>query len=236
MTANDKTPEQRFHASGWDEEITLAVAWGEMDAFGHVNNSVFLRWFESVRANWLGRVQLEGDGSDLGIVVRSASIEFLHPVTWPEHVTVRLRAEDPTAPGFSPPGGRPRSSIVLDYEASDRTGLVVATGGTRIVLVSKEQGGPVPIDDAAKQRIAVCCRASKLATLAAPADVGQGNVTIGEGDPDFIAGIIYGETSTVRAPQNKDAMAAARAWIAEIAFRRKDQAYQQFPKGVASSQ
>ena len=29
--------------------VTLPVQWGDQDAFGHVNNTVYLRWFESAR-------------------------------------------------------------------------------------------------------------------------------------------------------------------------------------------
>ena len=27
----------------------IAVQWGEMDAYGHVNNTVYLRWFEGAK-------------------------------------------------------------------------------------------------------------------------------------------------------------------------------------------
>ena len=33
----------------WPVSVELPVQWGEMDDFGHVNNAVFLRWFESAR-------------------------------------------------------------------------------------------------------------------------------------------------------------------------------------------
>ena len=29
--------------------VQIPVAWGDMDAFGHVNNTVYLRWFETAR-------------------------------------------------------------------------------------------------------------------------------------------------------------------------------------------
>ncbi|NIL98009.1 MAG: acyl-CoA thioesterase [Planctomycetales bacterium] len=33
--------------------ITLPVQWGDQDAFGHVNNTVPIRWFESSRIHYL---------------------------------------------------------------------------------------------------------------------------------------------------------------------------------------
>jgi len=36
--------------------ITIPVAWGEMDAYGHVNNSVYFRYIESARIKYLSEV------------------------------------------------------------------------------------------------------------------------------------------------------------------------------------
>ena len=36
--------------------LRLLVEWGEMDAYGHVNNTVYLRWFESARMEYFRRI------------------------------------------------------------------------------------------------------------------------------------------------------------------------------------
>ena len=41
--------------SRWPVTIELPVQWGELDSFGHVNNVVFLRWFESARIAYFER-------------------------------------------------------------------------------------------------------------------------------------------------------------------------------------
>jgi len=33
--------------------FTLAVRWGDMDAMGHVNNTVYFRYMEQTRIEWL---------------------------------------------------------------------------------------------------------------------------------------------------------------------------------------
>lgn len=38
--------------------IEIPVAWGDMDAFAHVNNTVYLRWFESARIAFFEQVQV----------------------------------------------------------------------------------------------------------------------------------------------------------------------------------
>ena len=37
--------------------LQIPVAWGDMDALGHVNNTIFLRWFESARIAWWDKVK-----------------------------------------------------------------------------------------------------------------------------------------------------------------------------------
>lgn len=36
--------------------IRLPVQWGEQDAFGHVNNIIFFRWYESARIAYCQRL------------------------------------------------------------------------------------------------------------------------------------------------------------------------------------
>ena len=36
--------------------ISLPVQWGDQDLFGHVNNVVYFRWYESARIAYLDRI------------------------------------------------------------------------------------------------------------------------------------------------------------------------------------
>jgi acyl-CoA thioester hydrolase len=71
-------------------KIEIRVAWGEMDAYGHVNNAVFMRWFESARVEWFEAVQFPEEDGKSGPVLRTASIEYLVPVTYPDTITVSV--------------------------------------------------------------------------------------------------------------------------------------------------
>jgi acyl-CoA thioester hydrolase len=37
-------------------EMVIPIRWGDMDAMGHVNNTIYLRYLEIVRIEWLHRV------------------------------------------------------------------------------------------------------------------------------------------------------------------------------------
>jgi acyl-CoA thioester hydrolase len=76
--------------------LELPVQWGEMDAYGHVNNTVFFRYFESARMMLLERVGLvESHASDqIGAILHSTNCRFRLPLHYPDTVQVGTRASD----------------------------------------------------------------------------------------------------------------------------------------------
>lgn len=84
--------------------IELPVQWGEMDAAGHVNNLIYLQWFESARAEYFTRmgqdiVFNEEDGP--GFILGRQSCKYLFPVTYPDTVRVGVRVTDIGADRFT---------------------------------------------------------------------------------------------------------------------------------------
>ena len=75
--------------------VDVPVLWGDMDAFGHVNNTVFFRWFETARIAFLEAIGFTagGDAGGIGPILASTSCRFRRPVTYPATVTVGVRAE-----------------------------------------------------------------------------------------------------------------------------------------------
>ncbi len=52
MLAKEFTPDQFYAHLDWP------VQWGDQDMFGHVNNMVYFRWFESARIKFLEQLGL----------------------------------------------------------------------------------------------------------------------------------------------------------------------------------
>ena len=85
--------------------IDIPVAWGEMDALGHVNNVPYFRYLESARVEYLrrlgfGRVSggagLEADprgaaGNGVGFILQSVQCRFRRPVVYPDTLRVTAR-------------------------------------------------------------------------------------------------------------------------------------------------
>ncbi|MDH3638210.1 MAG: acyl-CoA thioesterase [Gammaproteobacteria bacterium] len=67
--------------------IKLDVRWGDMDAFGHVNNIVYLQYFESVRIAYFERLEfssIEG----IGPILASTECRYKIPLTYPDIISV----------------------------------------------------------------------------------------------------------------------------------------------------
>jgi acyl-CoA thioester hydrolase len=72
-------------------EKEIEIRWRDLDAFGHVNNAVYLNYLEEVRDEWLGRILPEGS-SVWDFVLARVAIDFREElVEDDEHVTARCR-------------------------------------------------------------------------------------------------------------------------------------------------
>ena len=111
------------------------IRWGDMDALGHVNNTVYFRYMEQARVEWLDRLGFDlNTAGDEGVVVVNASCTFLLPLTYPGSVDVRMF--------FDKPG---RSSLQTHYEmrkaGEDR---LYAEGSAKMVWVNQATGKSSP--------------------------------------------------------------------------------------------
>jgi acyl-CoA thioester hydrolase len=74
--------------------VDLPVAWGEMDAMGHVNGVVFIRYFETSRFTYFARLgpSLEGMGTaERGWILASVTCRYRAPLSFPDTVSVGTR-------------------------------------------------------------------------------------------------------------------------------------------------
>ncbi|MGD9952530.1 MAG: acyl-CoA thioesterase [Burkholderiales bacterium] len=84
----------------------IPIRWGDMDAMGHVNNTVYFRFMEQARISWFDRLVPETEAwQATGIVIANASCNYKRAMTYPGTVEVRLYV--------GPPGG---ASVPTFYE------------------------------------------------------------------------------------------------------------------------
>jgi acyl-CoA thioester hydrolase len=131
----------------WTVTIEVPVVWAEMDAFGHVNNAVYLRYFESSRIEYLrqaGWFELPtAPGGRVGVILHSVQARFRRPVTFPDTLLVSSRlltiAED---------------RFTLEHQVwSTKMGEVGTEGQGLIVSYDYQRHEKALIPEAARQRI-----------------------------------------------------------------------------------
>jgi acyl-CoA thioester hydrolase len=120
----------------------IAVRWGDMDAMGHVNNTVYFRYMEQARIGWFeALVPQEQAWQRTGIVIANASCNFKRPINYPGTVEVRVLC--------GPPGG---SSVPTFYELVVGDELY-ADGAATVVFIDMEKQTPVRIPDDIRRRL-----------------------------------------------------------------------------------
>jgi acyl-CoA thioester hydrolase len=73
--------------------VTIPLLWGDHDAFGHVNNLVYLRWCETARVEYLTRIGLwvALPPTGIGPILASISCDYKRPLTYPDTVYIGTR-------------------------------------------------------------------------------------------------------------------------------------------------
>jgi acyl-CoA thioester hydrolase len=117
--------------------VETPVAWGEMDAFGHVNNAVFLRYFESARIAYFDRLAplRELAAHEVRPILARATIDYRRPLQYPDHVKILA--------GISKLGN---TSFVMNYRLeSEKEKGIAAEGDSVIVMLNYKDGTKVTL-------------------------------------------------------------------------------------------
>ena len=121
----------------------IAIRWGDMDAMGHVNNTVYFRFMEQARIGWFEGLVAQGEAwKSTGIVIANASCNFRRAMNYPGTVDVKVYV--------GPPGG---SSVATFYELVI-DGELYADGAATVVFVDMARQKPVRIPAAIREQMA----------------------------------------------------------------------------------
>lgn len=115
----------------------MPIRWGDMDAYGHVNNTVYFRYMEQARVEWIEDLKVAVRPGGEGPVIINASCTFLIPMTYPGMVEVRTFVG---VPGRS----SVQTYVEMRLEGDDR---VFAEGGAKVVWMDTRTGKSVPLPD-----------------------------------------------------------------------------------------
>jgi acyl-CoA thioester hydrolase len=109
----------------------IAIRWGDMDAMGHVNNTVYFRYMEQARIGWFDGLVPQADAwKSTGIVIANASCNFKLPINYP-----------------APPGG---SSVGTFYELRVKE-VLYADGAATVVFIDMKKQKPIRIPESIRE-------------------------------------------------------------------------------------
>lgn len=131
--------------AGFPVVVRWPVQWGDQDAFGHVNNTIFFRWFETARIAYLERLGLArlSTSDPLGPILAQIGCNFRRQVGYPDWVVIGTRV---TRLG--------RTSFGMEHVlVSEAQRAVAADGQSTIVVFHYERQRPEPIPDALRAQI-----------------------------------------------------------------------------------
>ncbi|MCA9196787.1 MAG: acyl-CoA thioesterase [Planctomycetales bacterium] len=106
--------------------VTLPVLWGDMDAFGHVNNVRHIRWFESARVAFLEQANLRDMmlAVKLGPILASVACHYRKQIKYPDTIHVGSVVQK-----------LGRTSMTLHHRIISQTHDDIAAEGESVVVI-----------------------------------------------------------------------------------------------------
>ncbi len=119
-------------------EMRIPIRWGDMDAMGHVNNTIYFRYLEIVRLEWLYAVGGKPDPGGSGPVIVNAFCNFIRQLEFPGDILARHYVSN---------AGRSSFDTWITLERSDSPGLIYAEGGATTVWTDFKAQKSIPLPD-----------------------------------------------------------------------------------------
>ncbi len=116
-------------------EAIIPLRWGDMDAFGHINNTLYFRYMEQGRIHWIESFGFGIQHSEGGALIANAFCNFYTQVSYPGDLIIKT---------YIGKVGRTSVDVYnLMFVASNPNELCAA-GGTTLVWVNFKTKRPAP--------------------------------------------------------------------------------------------
>ena len=123
-------------------QVPITLRWRDLDAFDHVNNSVFLTYLEEARLVWLSRI----DGTWLDPrnmpVLAAAQVNYRAQLSWPGQIMVELTC-----------ARLGTTSLTIAHRIVDATDAnkLYSDGNVVLVWIDPTTGKPVALPEAIRR-------------------------------------------------------------------------------------
>jgi acyl-CoA thioester hydrolase len=130
---------------GFPVVIVQDVVWGEMDAYQHVNNVAYFRYFENARVEYMRRLgwpEFE-QATGIGPILAATQARFRRALTYPDTIAIGTRVRNIA-----------EDRIYLEHRiVSQSLGMVATEGEGTVVSFHYAEARKVPFPEELKERI-----------------------------------------------------------------------------------
>lgn len=125
--------------------IETPIAWGQMDAFRHLNNTTYFRFFESGRIAYFERLNFMEYMEETGVgpILASTNCRFRIPLTYPDNVSIGTRVSTVEEDRFT------MEYVVVSHKHQK----VAADGSGLLVCFDYKENRKVPVPAEIRTRI-----------------------------------------------------------------------------------
>ncbi len=123
--------------------VPISVAFRDIDALGHVNNAVFLSYFEQARVGYSFQLVSGATLKDLTFILAEANVSYLRPAYFGDQLQVGVRVSEIGTKSF-----------VMEYAIRNQHEELVARGRTVQVWFDYAARRSVPVPDEFRQKVA----------------------------------------------------------------------------------
>jgi acyl-CoA thioester hydrolase len=118
-------------------ETLIPIRWGDMDAMGHVNNTVYFRYMEIARVDWLDSLKAAPNPQGEGPVIVNAFCNFYKQLEYPGEVLTRHYVSN---------AGRSSFDTWITMARADDPQTLYAAGGATTVWMDfpSQRSAPLP--------------------------------------------------------------------------------------------
>lgn len=126
-------------------QVEFPLSWGDMDAFNHINNTKYFKYFETARIEYFNQLNVmnRGEKDHTAPILAETSCQFKWPLTFPDSVIAGANIKEIHSHGF-----------LMEYGIYSKTHKkITSLGKGRIVMLDYNTHEKVLVDEALIQRI-----------------------------------------------------------------------------------
>ena len=125
-------------------KMKLDIRWSDMDEMRHVNNAVYLTYFEQARVYYFHEA-CQWNWKEIGAILANAHVDYLRPVVFPNDTYVYVRTSKLGNKSFEV------SYIITSIVKGEEQ--LTTTGSTTMVLFDYQTNKSVPMPGYLRERL-----------------------------------------------------------------------------------